>query len=277
MKFGINILARESSSDLREIGQRIEHAGFESIFLPEHTHIPVNGDKHAGGSLTHQRMSRMPDPYIALTAVAAVTTTLKIGTGISLIAQHDPIAMAKRIATIDQISGGRFMLGVGAGWNRSEAANHGVSARNRWSVMRENVLAMKAIWHEPVASFHGQHVQFDEIESWPKPVQKPHPPVIVGGEGPGVIDRVKDYGDAWGPHPLPGIIERIGDLRQREREGNETSIPVSLFNIPHDTGLAQLAEDVGVERCVLYIYDDGPGTIEQQLEAHIAFIQPWVT
>ena len=273
MKFGINILARAASSDLRRVGQQIEDAGFESLFLPEHTHIPVRGDIHSAGQQTHERMKEMPDPFIALTAVASVTTSLRVGTGVSLIAQHDPIAMAKRIATIDQISNGRFMLGVGAGWNRSEAANHGVAARDRWRVMRENVLAMKAIWtHEP-ARFCGDHVRFDDLWSRPKPVQRPHPPVIIGGEGPTVIDRVLDYGDAWGPHPIPGIIDRISRVQQQRVDSGSPGIPVTLFNIPLDAGLVEEASRAGVERCVLYIYDDGPDTIQRQLERLTEFIQ----
>ncbi len=275
MNFGINILARAASADLRQIARTIEHAGFDSLFLPEHTHIPVHGDRHAAGSETHDRMKEMPDPYISLTAVAAVTERLLIGTGISLIAQHDPIAMAKRIATIDQISGGRFMLGVGAGWNRSEARDHGVAAHDRWSVMRENVLAMKQIWAEDQAAFSGEHVRFDRLWSWPKPFQNPHPPVIVGGEGPGVLDRVVDYGDMWGPHPVPGILERIPELQARASEAGRSTIPVTLFNVPHDPALIEDAARAGVERCVLYIYDDGPESITSQLEAHAAFISLW--
>lgn len=277
MKFGINILARAASSDLRTVAREIESAGFDSLFLPEHTHIPVNGDQHAAGPETHDRMKEMPDPYIALTAIAAVTTHLLIGTGISLIAQHDPIAMAKRIATIDQISNGRFMLGVGAGWNRTEARTHGVSQRARWSIMRENVLAMKRIWTQEQAEFHGEHVQFDHLWSWPKPVQSPHPPVIVGGEGPGVLDRVIDYGDMWGPHPLPGIPDRITELQNRASGAGRPPIPVTLFNVPHDPALIENAARAGVDRCILYIYDDGPGTIGRQLEEHAAFVRQWLS
>jgi probable F420-dependent oxidoreductase len=273
MKFGINILARSSSSDLREVGKQIESLGFESLFLPEHTHIPVHGDQHRAGPETHERMKEMPDPFIMLTAVSAVTTTLRVGTGISLIAQHDPISMAKRIATIDQISQGRFMLGVGAGWNRSEAANHGVSASDRWKVMRENVLSMKQVWAADRASFRGNHVRFDELWSWPKPVQKPWPPVIVGGEGPGVIDRVLEYGDAWGPHPLPGVLERIPELQRQAKESGKPAVPVTLFNVPHDRDLIGHARAAGVERCVFYIYDDGPETIYHQLREHAQFLR----
>ena len=275
MKFGINILARDSSADLRETGKRVEDAGFDSIFLPEHTHIPIDGDVHAGGMAVQERMKRLPDPYIALTAIAAVTTSLKIGTGISLIAQHDPIAMAKRIATLDQISNGRFLLGVGSGWNRSEAKTHGVDPASRWRVMREHVLAMKAIWTREEASFAGSHVAFGPIASWPKPAQEPHPPVIVGGEGPGVLQRVLDFGDAWGPHPVPGVVQRIDELRGLAREAGKPEPPVTLFNVPADEGMIDAYAGAGVERCVLYIYDDGPGTIERQLEEHAAFIRPF--
>lgn len=273
MKFGINIMPRAASADLRDVGQRIEAAGFESLFLPEHTHIPVHGDIHAGGADTHDRMKEMPDPFTALTAVAAVTSDLRIGTGISLIAQHDPISMAKRIATIDQISNGRFMLGVGAGWNRSEAANHGVGSPDRWRIMRENVLAMKSIWTQDQAAFHGRYVNLDEMWSWPKPIQKPHPPVIIGGEGPSVFARVLDYGDAWGPHPVPGVVERISELQRQASESGRGPVPVTLFNVVQDESVIEEYARAGVERCVLYIYDDGPETITRQLDTFASFIR----
>jgi probable F420-dependent oxidoreductase len=273
MKFGINILLRDTSCDLRAIARRIETAGFDSLFLPEHTHIPVHGEEHPTGRHTHDRMARLPDPYSVLTAVAAVTHRIRIGTAISLIAQHDPVAMAKRIATIDQISGGRFMLGVGAGWNRSEAATHGVAARDRWSVMRENVLAMKAIWTQKEASFEGEFVSFAPLHSWPKPMQKPYPPVIVGGEGPGVLNRVIEYGDMWGPHPIPGILERIPELQERASVAGRGRIPVTLFNVPLEPDAIREYERAGAERCVLYIFDDGPGTIDARLEDLVGFIR----
>jgi probable F420-dependent oxidoreductase len=273
MKFGINILARETPPDLLDLGRRIESDGFDSLFLPEHTHIPVSGDVHAGGPETHERMKRLPDPYSCLTAVAAVTSTLLLGTGISLIAQHDPIAMAKRIATIDQISGGRFMLGIGSGWNRSEAADHGVRAVERWGRMREHVLAMKEIWSSDQAEFHGDFVNFDPLWSWPKPVQKPHPPIIVGGEGPSVLERVLEYGDAWGPHPTPDIVKRIEELRNMCRDAGRHGPAITLFNVPADARVVEEYASAGVERCILYIYDDGPGTISERLTAFAAFIR----
>jgi probable F420-dependent oxidoreductase len=253
MRFGINILARRESSDLRQIGQRIEASGFDSLFLPEHTHIPVKGDVHTAGDETHERMKELPDPYVVLTAVVAVTSTIRVGTGVSLIAQHDPIALAKRIATIDQLSEGRFILGIGSGWNRSEAANHGVQPKKRWAIMREHVLAMKQIWTSKEASFHGGHIHFDDIWSWPKPVQQPHPPVVVGGEGPMVLERVLEYGDAWGPHPVPGVVERIVELQKLAEQRNRPRIPVTLFNVRPDEAMIDVYAGAGVDRCVLYI------------------------
>jgi probable F420-dependent oxidoreductase len=273
MKFGINVLPRDGSSDLREISKRIEAAGFESVFLPEHTHIPIHGDMHPGGPAVLDRMSRFPDPLISLTAIAAVTSSIRIGTGISLIAQHDPIAMAKRISTLDQISGGRFLLGIGSGWNRSQARNHGIDPETRWAVMREHTLALKAIWTSDEPEFHGKYVDFDPIWSRPKPLQKPHPPVIIGGEGPRVIDRVLDYGDAWGPHPIEGVLERIDELQARAREVGRDPIPVTLFNIPADLEAVERYIDAGVERCVLYITEDGSVSIEEQLAKYIDFLR----
>jgi probable F420-dependent oxidoreductase len=272
VKFGINFLASDSSADVRELGRRIEQAGFESFFMPEHTHIPVHGDVHWAGPDVHHRMPRLPDPLISLTAVAAVTERLRVGTGVMLVAQHDPITLAKRIATLDVISGGRFMLGVGTGWNRTEALNHGVAPRHRWARMRENVLAMKRVWTYDAPEFHGEFVNFDPIQSWPKPAQRPHPPVIVGGEGPTVHDRVLEYGDAWGPHPEPDTVERIARLRERARAAGRPPIPVTLFNVPLDVDLIRRYADAGVERCVLYIYDDGPDSVARDLDRYARFI-----
>jgi probable F420-dependent oxidoreductase len=262
---------------MRGFARRVEAAEFESLFMPEHTHIPVHGDTHWAGPDVHWRMPRLPDPMIALAAVAAVTERIRIGTGIMLVAQHDPILLAKQVATLDQISGGRFMLGVGTGWNRTEALNHGVAARDRWRVMREHVLAVKRIWTEDEAEFHGEFIDFDPIQSWPKPAQRPHPPVIVGGEGPTVLDRVLEYGDAWGPHPEPDTIERIGELQRRARYAGRGLVPVTLFNVPLDVDRIRQYEVAGVERCVLYIYDDGPEDVDRLFERYVDFMHAYET
>ncbi|HEV3229956.1 MAG TPA: LLM class F420-dependent oxidoreductase, partial [Solirubrobacteraceae bacterium] len=188
-----------------ELARLVEERGFESLFFPEHTHIPASRDTPypAGGDLP-QEYWHTYDPFVALTAAAAATERLRIATGICLVIERDPITTAKEVASIDRLSGGRFLFGVGAGWNVEEMANHGTDFRHRFGVMREHVEAMKAIWTEDEASYHGKYVDFDRILSWPKPLQQPHPPVIVGGNGERVLERVIAFGDEWMPN-------RIGD------------------------------------------------------------------
>src|SRR6185312_16376024 len=198
MKIGVQIRPTDYSLDPRQIGRLVEAQGFESLFFPEHTHIPV-----ATRSLEPddpewlETCMHMLDPFIALAAVASVTECLRIGTGVSLILEHDPITLAKEVATLDLLSDGRFLFGVGAGWNRPEMLDHGVDPARRWERLREHVLAMKALWTAERAEFHGRFVDFDPAFQWPKPSRKPHPPVLLGGEGPRVLDRVLDFGDGW--------------------------------------------------------------------------------
>ena len=156
------------------------------------------------------------DLFVAVTAAVAATTRLRVGSGICLVIERDPITTAKEVASVDYLSGGRFEFGVGAGWNREEMANHGTDPRQRMAVMRERVEAMKEIWTSDEASYAGEYVKFERIWSWPKPAQRPHPPVLVGGDGPGVLDRVLAFGDAWFPNHAPeGILERAAELRSR--------------------------------------------------------------
>src|SRR5215208_5148027 len=168
-----------------------EERGFESVFVTEHTHIPASRDTAypAGGDLPREYW-RIPDPFVALTTMAAATERTRVGTAICLVIERDPIVTAKEVASLDRLSGGRFLFGVGAGWNAEEMANHGTDPARRFGVMRERIEAMKAIWTEDEASYHGRYVDFDRVWSWPKPVQEPHPPIIVGGNGERVLDRV---------------------------------------------------------------------------------------
>jgi len=207
MRFGVQVRATAETADLREIGRALEASGFESLYLPEHTHIPLSvRSLYPDDPNWLEACKRMLDPFVALASVAAVTTTLRLGTGVALIPQHHPISLAKSVATLDVISSGRVILGVGAGWNEAEMRNHGFDPARRWRLLREHILAMKAIWTNDVAVFHGEELDFDPIWLWPKPVQQPHPPVAIGGEGPHVLDRVLEYGDEWMPndHPASG-------------------------------------------------------------------------
>jgi probable F420-dependent oxidoreductase len=233
MHFGVHIEPTDQTMDIVALGRLVESLGFESLFLPEHTHLPVAGASvHPSGPAVHDRLRRFLDPFIALAAVASATTTLRLGTGVCLVPQHDPITLAKQIATLDFISGGRFLFGIGAGWNREELQNHGVDPATRFRRLREHVLAMRAIWTEEEASFHGDFVHFGPIWSWPKPAQRPHPPIIVGGEGPRVLDRVLDYGDEWGPNAEDGLEDRARDLHRRATSLGRPPIPPPFTSAP---------------------------------------------
>src|SRR5438477_4267717 len=191
MEFGLAIFPTEDVPPPDEIARMAEERGFESLLFPEHTHIPARRETPypAGGELPRQ-YSRTYDPFVALTAAASATERLQVGTAICLVVERDPIVTAKEVASIDRLSGGRFLFGVGAGWNVEEMRNHGTEASRRFGLMRERIEAMKAIWTQDEASYSGRYVGFERIWCWPKPVQKPHPPVLVGGNGASVLDRV---------------------------------------------------------------------------------------
>jgi probable F420-dependent oxidoreductase len=266
MLFGVHFAATDETLDVREVGRIVEAAGFESLFLPEHTHLPAYGDSiHPSGPQMHARLRRFLDPFIALTAVAAVTERLRLGTGVCLIAQHDPITLAKQIATLDMLSNGRFLFGIGAGWNHEELRHHGTDPATRWRVMRERVLAMRRIWTEDRPEFHGSFVDFGPMWQWPKPVQRPHPPVLVGGEGPRVLERVLEYGDEWSPNAEPGIAERVAQLQQLAEARGRGRIPVTAMHVtPTYDEIARYAA-AGVTRCVFTLSSGNRPAIEQSI------------
>ncbi len=183
-----------------ELARMVEERGFESLWFPEHTHIPTTRETpYPGGGELPREYSHTYDPFVALTAAAAATPELRVATGICLVVERDPIITAKEVASLDRLSGGRFIFGVGAGWNREEMQNHGTDPGRRFGLMRERVEAMKAIWTTEEAEYHGEHVDFDPIWQWPKPLQSPFG-VHIGGNGPRVEDRVLRYGDGWMPN-----------------------------------------------------------------------------
>ena len=240
-----------------------EERGFESLFLPEHTHIPVSRQTpYPGGSELPPEYSHTLDPFVALAAIAAATEHLKIGTGVCLIIQRDPIVMAKEVATVDHISGGRFLFGVGAGWNIEEMGNHGTDPSTRFRRMRESVEAMKAIWTQDEAEYHGRIIDFDPIWCWPKPVQKPHPPVLVGGLGEKVLDRVVAYGDEWIPNRVKSpedLGERIAELQRRAEAAGRGRIPVTVFGAKPEVRLLERLKAAGVTRSLFYLPGAGRG------------------
>jgi probable F420-dependent oxidoreductase len=256
MKFGIATFLTDYSMNPVEIARAAEEAGFESLLVPEHTHIPASRETPypLAGELPRE-YSHVLDPFVALAAAAAVTTTLKLGTGVCLVIQRDPIVTAKEVATLDHLSGGRFLFGVGAGWNREEMRDHGTDPRQRFAVMRERVLAMKELWTQEEASFHGEHVDFDRAWAWPKPAQRPHPPVLVGGGGAKVIDRVLEYGDEWIPNTrdLDGLGPRIAELRERGEAAGRGRIPVTYFGALGREDVVEKLLALGVDRCVFLL------------------------
>src|SRR4030088_2668684 len=215
MEFGVGYFPTGDAVRPGAVARLVEEHGLESLFFAEHTHIPASRDtpSRAGGELP-RKYSHTYDLFVGLTAAASATSTLRVGSGICLVVERDPITTAKEVASVDHLSGGRLEFGVGAGWNREEMLNHGTDPRVRMAMMAERVEAMKAIWTQDEASYHGEHVDFERIWSWPKPAQRPHPPVLVGGNGPTVLDRVLRFGDAW----MPNYLGETEDLLKRARE-----------------------------------------------------------
>lgn len=277
MKFGIVMFVTDYSMSVRELATAAEERGFESLFLPEHSHIPTSRmSPWPGGSELPRHYLHTLDPFVALTAAASCTTTLLIGTGVCLVAQRDPIQLAKEVSTLDLLCGGRFLFGIGGGWNREEMTNHGTNPVKRFEIMRENVLAMKAIWAHDEAKFHGEHVSFDPLWQWPKPVQKPHPPILVGGDGPTVLQRVLEYGDGW--FPLHGRSEaplgdRIAELNRLAAERGRGPIPVTMFGAPAQHQTVEEFAEAGVSRCVFLVPSAGADQVLPILDRLVEMVE----
>src|SRR5918995_205105 len=238
MKFGISTFVTDEGIAPGALARAIEERGFDSLFIAEHTHIPLSRKSPwpRGGELP-RRYYRTLAPFITLTAAAGTAERLLLGTGVVLVVERDPIITAKEVASLDLVSGGRVIFGVGVGWNREEMENHGTDPHRRFSLMRERVEAMKAIWTQDEASYHGEHVEFDRIWSWPKPIQKPHPPVLVGGNGRKALERVVSFGDEWMPNRATGLTERVAELGRLAAEAGRDPIPVTLFGARPDPQL----------------------------------------
>ena len=254
MKIGVQIRPTDDSIHPAEMARMVEAAGLESLFFPEHTHIPLATESlepESPGWL--ETCMHMLDPFVALMAAAGVTERLLLGTGVSLVTQHDPIVLAKEVATLDRLSGGRFLFGLGAGWNEPEMRHHGVDPARRWARAREHVLAMKALWTEERAEFHGQFVDFGPSFQWPKPLQPPHPPVLIAGEGPRVLERVIEFGDGWMPNDFPQVDERVAELAGRLATLGRPPLPVTVYSCDWDRPTVERHAAAGVERCVFTI------------------------
>ena len=261
--FGIGYFPTADAVGPGELAAFVEERGFESLVFAEHTHIPAGRESPypAGGDLPRKYTATL-DLFVALTAAAVATTRLRVGSGIALVIQRDPIITAKETASIDVLSGGRFDFGVGAGWNREEMSNHGTDPRTRMRLFAERTEAIKTIWTEEEATFHGEFVNFDRILCEPTPVQKPHPPVLVGGLGPTVIDRVLAFGDAWFPNWTPDIVERAAELRSRA----ERPIDFMAMGPPADPKAIEALAAAGTRRVSWWLPSAGYSVIEPALE-----------
>jgi probable F420-dependent oxidoreductase len=258
MDVGAAMFFTDYSMGAGELAQALEARGFESMWAPEHSHIPTSRRSPfaAGGELPKQYYDVM-DPFVTLTAAAVVTNRIKLGTGVCLVTQRDPIQTAKLVASLDQVSNGRFLFGIGGGWNAEEMEDHGTVFKTRFKLMRERVEAMKAIWTEDAAEYHGELVDFGPMAAWPKPVQRPHPPVIVGGAFPHSARRALRYGDGWIPNASRPQYEDVTDFlphfRQMAAEmGRDlAAVPVTVWGAVEDYDRLRRYQDQGIARVVV--------------------------
>jgi probable F420-dependent oxidoreductase len=273
MKYGICIFPTDYSLTPGELAVAMEEREFESLWVAEHTHIPCSRrSPWPGGGDLPQMYYDVYSPMIALAAAAAATKKLKVATGISLIPQHDPFSLAKEVATLDQISGGRFMLGVGGGWNQEEMENHtDVPFKRRWKLMRERIEAMKLMWTEAKAEYHGEFVDFEPVFSSPKPVQKPHPPIHVAGAAPWALRRTVRYGDGWIPLLGRGdddLETHMTTLRELAAEAGRDAdtIEVTIYACPPDPDKLKELRDLGIHRAVFLVFPEKLDRIAPMLD-----------
>jgi probable F420-dependent oxidoreductase len=261
LHLGVSFFATDFSIQPGDLARACEERGFESVWVSEHTHIPVHRRvPWPGGPVLPEEYSHTYDPFVALTAVAIASPTLKLGTGVCLVGQHHPINLAKAVASVDYLSGGRVIFGIGGGWNYEEMEHHGTSYALRWRVMRERIAAMKELWTKDVAEYHGKYVDFAPSYAWPKPAQKPYPPILLGGDGPTTHDRVIEYCDGWVPMPhrtlnkVP-LPDRIQALRARARElgRDPDTISVTAFWAKAERDVLDQLEAAGCERAVFQL------------------------
>ncbi len=263
MHVGVFIFPTEYAIRIDELARAAEERGLESLFVTEHTHIPTSRrTAWPGGGPLPKEYAYTLDPFVGLAAAAAVTTRLKLGTGICLVIEHDPIVTAKEVATLDLLSNGRVLFGVGGGWNAEEMENHGTAFPTRFRVMRERILAMKEIWTKDEAAFHGEFVNFDPIWSFPKPIQKPHPPILLGGESGHTLQRVVEFCDGWFPRGRGGvepILAGLGELRRRAAHAGRDpgTLSVNVFGASPEVSALRRSAEAGVTRVIRRLPSEG--------------------
>jgi len=277
VRLGITCFLTDRSMAPADLARAAEERGFTSFYLPEHTHLPVRADTPPAlvGGVSAEDYRRTLDPFVALATAASVTTTLALGTGVVLAAQHDPIVLAKQVATLDHLSGGRVVLGIGFGWNREEAADHGVDFADRRRVAREHVLCMQALWRDDPAEYHGEFVDLDPCWSSPTPVQRPGVPVLLGGvASPGNFAAIADYGDGWLPVGGSGVGEAVPELRRAfEANGRDPELArvVPFGTVPTEAKLDYF-DRLGIDEVVLRVPSGSRSEILEVLDAHAEFV-----
>ena len=277
MKIGVTVFATDYSMPIVDLASALEERGFESLFLPEHTHIPASRKSPwPGGADLPRHYSHTLDPFVGLAAAAVATKKLRLGTGICLLTERDPIVTAKEAASLDLISNGRFELGIGAGWNAEEMENHGTAYATRYRVMVERAKAMQAIWTQDEASFDGEFVRFERIWSWPKPVQKPHPPILLGGATKHSMRRIMDFCDGWIPlsRAFGDPEKEMSRLRSFAEEAGRDPKTVSstLFAATPEPDYLERCRAAGVDRALLALPSEGPDTVLPLLDRYAAFL-----
>ena len=275
MDIGVYFFSTAYSIGIEELAVELEERGFESMLIPEHTHIPASRrTPWPGGGDLPKEYYHTYDPFVALSFAAAATKSLKIGTGICLLPQRDPIVTAKSVASLDELSGGRVVFGIGGGWNVDEMENHGAQYSSRFKLLRENVLAMKQLWTEEQAEFHGEFVDFDPAFCWPKPLQTPHPPIILGGETDYTLKRVVEFCDGWLPRPRADIEDGMKRLRRIADEGerNLETISVTVFGAPPRLEKLEQYRGMGVDRALLQIPTQDRDSCLRVLDSYMALL-----
>jgi probable F420-dependent oxidoreductase len=278
MQIGVFYFPVDYGIDIVELATALEERGFESLFVPEHTHIPTSRKSpFPGGGELPKRYAHTHDPFVCLAFAAAATKKLRLGTGICLIPERDPIVTAKAVASLDQLSGGRFEFGIGGGWNIEEMENHGARYNTRFKLMRERILAMKALWTQDAAEYHGEMVDFGPVWSYPKPAQKPYPPILLGGETDYTLRRVVEYCDGWFPRPGRGfeIVEQLRRLhRMAEEKGRDPkTLSTSVFRAPPEKATLAEYAAAGVDRAVLEIPDKSRDEILRVLDGYVPLLR----
>lgn len=256
MKIGLTLFATDQSMSPVALAREAEARGFYSLYLPEHTHIPTSRrtPPPTGEAVLAEEYKRTLDPWVALAAASSVTERILLGTGIALVAQHDPVVLAKQVATLDLLSQGRVVLGIGYGWNEDEMQTHGVDPRRRRGRTREVMLAMQALWAQEKASFEGEHVRIPECWQWPKPVQQPRPRILIGGgPGPKLFTHIAEYADGWLPIGGAGLEAALPDLRRalEARDRDPSTLHIVPMGVLPDPAKLDHYREVGVTECVL--------------------------